>query len=227
MRARAILITPVVAVLVAAGLGGCGGDDDTQAGAGGTTTTSSSTTSSTTPTPTPAEATSSSTTATTKEAGGHDTPPEKRCVDASSGPVQPVADDWGSRWQTKPEANDPVTMTICIDDATPAVGQTVRLTLTADDPDAKIVEAECGWFVTWQDDHDNLCRDFLLAGVHPTPAEEPGHVEVSDTHVYTQPGSFTIIASVWSAEYVGYTSPYSSYVEANIPVQVHPTLVVD
>jgi hypothetical protein len=118
-------------------------------------------------------------------------------------------------------------MKVCVDDVTPGVGQAVHLTLTADDPDAKIVQAECGWFITWQDDHGSLCRDYIMAGVHPVPPEEPGHIDVADAHTYTQQGSFTITVSVWSAEYAGYTSPYSNYVEATIPVQVHPTLVVD
>jgi hypothetical protein len=75
----------------------------------------------------------------------------------------------------------------------------------------------------------NLCRDYLIAhdGPRATPAEQAGHIETTFNHTYTKAGTYTLEASVTSAPWEGFRSPYSSYAEATIPVTVHNGLVVD
>jgi hypothetical protein len=221
----ALLLVGVVAVVVRSG-----DDDGSDVATDLTSTTASSSTSSTTSTtaaaattsPTAAVTTSTTAKATTSTTA-KDAAPEARCAEASSGAPKPAGTGWEQLWQTKPADNDPATIKVCVDDVTPKVGQTVHLTLVGDDPDAKIVQAECGWFVTWEGDHGSLCRDFLIQVTQPmpTPAEEHGHIETTDSHAYDTAGAKTLIASVWSAEYAGVTSPYSSYAEAAIALQVH------
>jgi hypothetical protein len=231
----ALLLVGVITVVARSG------DDPSKVATDRTSTTTSSSTSSTSSTTTPAAATTSPTVAVTSSTIGTSTTrtsttkppttsttkkepaPEARCAESSSGAPKPAGTGWEHLWQTKPADNDPATIRVCVDDVTPKVGQTVHLTLVGDDPDARIVQAECGWYVTWDGDHASLCRDFLtpVTAPMPTPAEEHGHIETTESHAYDQVGAKTITASVWSGEYSGVTSPYSSYAEAAIAVQVH------
>ncbi len=140
------------------------------------------------------------------------------------GQTEPVPADWAERWQTMPQPNKPAMVTICIDDTTPKVGQTVVVTLQGDDPDAVIVEQECGWRILLEGDEPNTCRDYLTPhdGPRPTPPPELGYVLVRRTHVYGTPGTRTIVGTVQSSRYEGYTSPYASSARAGLPIVVHP-----
>ncbi|HJR24690.1 MAG TPA: hypothetical protein VJ804_04405 [Acidimicrobiales bacterium] len=152
-----------------------------------------------------------------------DEPNEPACASAGGGPATPVEADWAERWQTMPRPNDPATVSICVDDVTPAVGQRITLSIRGDDPDAIFPSTECGVFITWDGPHASFCRDFVIAweDPRPTPKEEPGHVLQYHAHTYDTPGTKTITGSVWSAEYDGYTSPYSSRAIATLQIQVH------
>ena len=166
-------------------------------------------------------------TSTTQRASTTSTRPEDTddpaCASGSSGGVIPVEDGWQERWQTMPRPNDPARISICIDDKTPKVGQTVTVTLRADDPDAVIVEQECGYLLEWEGAQPNLCRDYLIPheGPRPTPPQQPGHVIVRFTHVYGTPGGRTIVGTVRSSRYEGYRSPYADEARADLPVVVH------
>lgn len=222
----AVLLIGIVTVVARSG------DDDGSDVATDATSTTTSSTSSTTTTAVPAttspsvaESTSTSTTAkaTTTTTVRKEPAPEARCAEASSGAPKPAGTGWQQLWQTMPADNDPATIKVCVDDVTPKVGQTVHLTLVGDDPDAKFVQAECGWYVTWEGDHLSNCRDFrtVVTAPMPTPAEEHGHIETADSHAYGTTGARTIIASVWSGNYSGVTEPYSSRAEVAIAVVVH------
>lgn len=117
---------------------------------------------------------------------------------------------------------DPVTVRICVNDITPAIGQKVTVTLVADDPDAVLVDEECGWEIMWGDEPllGSFCRDFRRGGTPPPFVEEPGHIERSAQHVYASAGVFTIRGSAWSGAYDGYTNPYSSRAEAELTIRV-------
>ena len=119
-----------------------------------------------------------------------------------------------------PKPNDPATVSICVDDVTPQVGQNVTLSIVGDDPDAIFPTTECGVFITWEGQHASFCRDFVIpwGDPRPTPKEEPGHVLQHHAHTYDTPGTKTVTGSVWSAEYDGYTSPYSSRAIAALEV---------
>ena len=149
--------------------------------------------------------------------------PEPACVSAGGGSATPTEADWAERWQTMPQPNDPATVSICVDDVTPKVGQKVILSIVGDDPDAIFPTSECGTFVTWEGGHASFCRDFVIAWdePRPTPKQEPGHVLQHFAHTYESPGQKTVTGSVWSAEYDGYTSPYSSRAIAALQVTVH------
>ena len=154
---------------------------------------------------------------------GRDELAEPGCASGGGGPAEGPGADWATRWQTMPRPNDPATVTICVDDVTPKVGQVVTLTLVGDDPDAVITQAECGWFIDWEGNLASLCRDALVGTLvpRPTPPEAPGHVLVRETHVYETPGQRTIGGSVTSAEWHGYRDAYSSFAEAQLNVDVH------
>jgi hypothetical protein len=149
--------------------------------------------------------------------------PEPACVSGGGGAATPAEAGWATRWQTMPQPNDPATVSICVDDITPKVGQTVTLSISGADPDAMFPTTECGTFVTWEGSHASHCRDFVIAwnDPRPTPKQEPGQVLQHFAHVYDTPGQKTITGSVWSAEYDGYTSPYSSRAIAALQVTVH------
>ena len=100
---------------------------------------------------------------------GRDELAEPGCASGGGGAPEGPGADWATRWQTKPQPNDPATITICIDDITPKVGQVVTLTLVGDDPDAVITEAECGWVIDWEGNLASLCRDVLVPTVAPRP----------------------------------------------------------
>ncbi len=148
---------------------------------------------------------------------------EPACASGGGGPAAPAEADWAEHWQSKPFPNDPARVSICVDDTSPKVGQTITITLQGSDPDAVIEKAECGWFITWESDHSSLCRDFLAPddGPRPTPVEQAGFVRITETHVYQSPGSRTVTGSVWSAPYHGYTEPYSSRATADLRIVVH------
>jgi hypothetical protein len=161
--------------------------------------------------------TGKSTTSTTRD----DELPEPGCASGGGGPATAPADSWATRWQTKPQPNDPAKVTICVDDVTPKVGQVVHLSLRGDDPDAVIPNEQCSWFVTWDGPHDNPCQSVTVptGGPAPTPDQVPGHVVVQLEHTYDTPGAKTIIGSVASTD--GDLGPYTSYAEADLVIQVH------
>ena len=146
------------------------------------------------------------------------------CAHAGGGAAAEVPADWRDRWQSMPRPNVPARISICIDDKSPRVGQRVEVTLRADDPDAVIVEDECGYLLLWEGPVGNSCRDDVVAhdGPRPTPLQEPGHVIVRFTHVYGTAGARTIVGSVASSRWEGYLTPYANFAEARLPVTVRP-----
>ena len=148
---------------------------------------------------------------------------ENQCTSAPAAEPQPRRDDWATYWQTEPDANQPMTLEVCLDDVKPKVGQLITLTLIADDPDASIGEAECGVFVTWLSDHSNLCRDYIIndGKVEPTPTKEHGHFEKTYTHTYTKAQTYLVEASTASSEYTGKPHPYASSADVQLHVSVH------
>lgn len=220
-----------VLLVLGIGLAVAGGDDDGEgdrrvAAADTSSTAPSSSTTTTTGAP-PASTTSAP--AATAAGGTRPAPTttqvdrEERCASAGGGPAQPYEGEWMGTWERRPEPNDPAVLRACIDDISPAVGQTLTVHLVADDPDAVITEQECGWFVDWEQE-GNLCRDYLLGLTEPrpVPAEEPGHVDVRVTHAFTAPGTYPVTVSIASSEYKGYRSPYASDAEVTFTVTVRP-----
>ena len=129
--------------------------------------------------------------------------------------------DWHRYWLTEPQPNDPMTVEVCIDDVTPAVGQEVLVTLTASDPDA-VIPDDCSMAVFWEGSFGDLCRDVFVMrpGPEPTPPEQPGNLAKTFAHVYEDSGSRTLTGRAFSGPPVG-PHPYSSYARADIVVDVH------
>jgi hypothetical protein len=147
---------------------------------------------------------------------------EKQCASAPAAQPQPRPDDWATYWQTEPDANQPMTMEICIDDVTPRVGQLVTLTVTADDPDASIGEGDCDIYVSWMSNPGNLCRDYMSIGeAQPTPAKEHGHIVKSYTHTYTKAQTYIVEVDAASSEFTGKRHPYASSATAQLHLSVH------
>jgi hypothetical protein len=201
----------VVLVLLAAG---CGRGANEVA----TTTTTSTTEAVTTTTEEPTTTTVVAVTTTAKPVEAK----EKQCASAPAAETQPRPDDWATYWQTEPDANQPMTMTICIDDSKPAVGQLVTLTVTADDPDATIKDGDCDIYVSWMSNPGNLCRDYMSIGEpQPTPAKEHGHVVKTYTHTYTKAQTYLVEVDAASSEFTGKRHPYASSAVAQLHLAVH------
>jgi hypothetical protein len=148
---------------------------------------------------------------------------EKGCASAPAGEPTPPPDDWATYWQTEPDANQPMTLSICLDDVKPRVGQLITLTVVADDPDASIGTEDCDIAVTWMSNAGNLCRDYMSIGEpQPTPAKEHGHVEKTYTHTYTKAETYLVDVSAASSDFTGKRHPYASSAEASLHLAVHP-----
>jgi hypothetical protein len=189
-----------------------------------TTTTRATTTTSTTA-PVVAPATTEVVTTTTAPATTTtaDPPPEPGCAEATGDPRAPMT-DWADYYQTEPGPDQPASIRMCVDDVTPKVGQAVTVTLVGDDPDAVILDEECGWLVLVPGGPLPLCRDYILGPPvepQPTPTPEPGHIERSATVVFEAVGDQVVGGSVNSAEWTGRPHPYGSHVQVVIPVTVH------
>lgn len=245
-RGYSWLVAVAIVLVIALGVGtavlASGGDDDDEPSASGNGTSTTlplglpgspgSSTSLNPVTSTTVGVGGSSTTSTTAKSGGStsttsttvpDGPKEPACAPlAGGGAAVPVADGWETRWSTKPNPNDPATLSFCVDDRTPKVGQLVTLTAHAADPDALIPDDQCSVFVSWDGDTGNLCFDTLTAGVKPTPAEQVGDVVVKRTFTYgaDQVGQRRIFASTTSGNGRD-QSPYSSSAETSLEITVH------
>ena len=204
-----------------------GGDDDngTLATSDRDTTTSSKLdpviVSTTTPETTTSTAKPARNTTTTVAVEAEDK--EAHCASTAHADPEPAPEDWSTYWETKPNPNDPMALRICVDDITPAVGQLVTLTVTADDPDAHIGDGECDVFVTWDANRGSLCRDVVQPTnePQPTPAEVHGHVEKTFTHTYSDSTDPIIDVSVWSGPADGKRYPYNSYANIELRLNVH------
>ena len=152
-----------------------------------------------------------------------DDDPESYCATTAPAEPTPVQDDWATYWQTKPEPNSALHLTICIDDRTPAAGQLVTLTVTADDPDAEIGDGDCDIYVTWESNPGSLCRDTVIASDEPRPiaARKHGHVVKNFTHTYNSAGEPNVDVSAWSGPGDGHRYPYNSYANIELKVIVH------
>lgn len=165
-----------------------------------------------------------------------DPAPEPRCATVTGEP-NTVRSDWAARgsssgpaayWRTQPAQDKPITIKVCIDDVTPKVGQTVTVTVTADDPDQVFIDGSCNRLsVSWERTEPviSFCND----GIPPppeTPADTPepgpaGHAELTDSYVYTAAGPQTVIASATSGRDTGAPEPYRSRASVQLPITVH------
>lgn len=149
-------------------------------------------------------------------------PPTPTCVTVTGEGGQ-VRAGWEPYWATEPQPNDPVTLELCVDDVTPAVGQTVTATVSARDPDGAFHPDGCAVRVFWDDAVVDLCRDAIKPPPEapaPTPAEQPGSLRRSFSHAYSAPGRHTVVGRAYSADGGGH-HPYESAASARVPVEVH------
>jgi hypothetical protein len=206
----------VMALALITGMAACSGGGDKKADRAVTTTTAEVTTS-TTESTTTTTAPPVTTTAKPVEVK------EKACASAPAAQPTPRPDDWATEWQTEPDANQPMTLSICVDDLKPKVGQLVTLTVIADDPDASVGTGDCDIIVSWMSNPGNLCRDYVLhdGQTRPTPAKEHGHVEKTYTHTYTKAQTYLVTVDAASTEYTGHRHPYASGAEATLDLSVH------
>jgi hypothetical protein len=145
---------------------------------------------------------------------------DPRCASGSSGGVKPPPAEWPMFWQTEPKVNDPTSISICVDDVSPAVGQLVTVELRGDDKDA-VIDRGCGWWITFNGESGSLCGSTIPTEPQPTPAERfGGGFFAKKTFTYTGAGSFTIRGAVQSGT-PGIVNPYSGEASASLTVQVH------
>jgi len=193
--------------LVALAVAGCGEGSRTPSDGSTTTVVSTSTTASTVlPTTTTLDAR------------------EPKCATAPKKDATAPPDDWASYWQTRPASNQPLSLEICLDDVTPTVGQLVTLTVTADDPDATIGEANCDIYVSFVTSPGSDCRDFRgpTSAPEPTPPAAHGHVVKTYTYTYAKAQTYLVFVTVWSSPESGKPHPYASKADASLHVSVLP-----
>ena len=215
----------MIAIAVIAAALAANSDDDVEPRAG-TGITLRTTTTTTTPT-TVATATAAETTTTvpapTTSTPLPTAPPAGRCVSVPPGDPRPTTNEWYRYWHTQPQPNDGISLTLCIDDVTTRVGQVVTLRVVADDPDASIGTGPCDVIVEW-DGQGNLCHDTVSPTdpePQPTPAEQPGHVDLTFKHTYDTPGERIVYVDVWSGPDDGHKPhPYHSTAAGEIKLVV-------
>ena len=195
----------------------CSGGDDAAAPKRTTTTATEPTTTTTTEAPT---TTTTPTTAAPKPVEVKD----RKCAVAPNAGVQSRPDDWAKYWATEPDSNQPLTLQICVDDISPKVGQLVRLTVIADDPDAVVLDGNCDIFVWWIGPNPGtLCRDAVAIRnpPPPPPAKEHGHQQKTYTHSYTKAQTYLLEVDVASGPGSSEPNPYDNYATATLDILVH------
>lgn len=188
-----------------------------------TTSSTSSTTTTLTATAPPPAAPSTTQAPTTAPTTLPTAPPSGKCVTIGPGEPRPTTRDWDQYWQTKPQPNDGISLTMCIDDITPRIGQVVTMRVIADDPDATIGSGPCDVIVEW-DGSGAVCHDKVSEtdpDPQPTPPEQPGHVDLSFQFTYQSAGPRIVYADVWSGPDDGRKPhPYHNTQEASLKVTV-------
>ena len=151
-------------------------------------------------------------------------PPARVGCAVATGQPQAKSEAWARYYRTEPAPDQPARVQVCLDRQSARIGDEVSLTLIGDDPDAVIVDKECGWEVHWGDTErpGSLCRDYVTMSDQPreAPKPEPGHIERSARHVFSTPGTYTITGAVWSGDYDGHPNPYSSYAEVKVSIVI-------
>jgi hypothetical protein len=164
----------------------------------GDTSTSTSSTLGTATTSAGGGAGGSSTTSTTARSTASTTRPDEDTNDPACSPRGTGA---------AAEGNQAMRISFCIDDGNPKVGQQVRVSGTAVDPDAQI-EPDC-IKASWEGEQFGEC-------VPGTVTENPViNREFSFTHTYTKPGTYTIHVGAIS------DAPKSSFAETTLKITVH------
>lgn len=170
-------------------------------------------------------ASTSSTTSTTAKASEVENK-ERKCVNTTASQPEPAADDWTDYWTTKPEPNYPLEMAICVDDATPKVGQKISLGLLARDADMKITTEQCDVRVTWEGPPRD-CRQDILAqpkgdpGKHEINSKTKNQITLEFTRTFDESGERTISVSVWSGPDDGKRYAYANYSSLEMTINVH------
>ncbi|MDP1794424.1 MAG: hypothetical protein Q8K63_09845 [Acidimicrobiales bacterium] len=153
-----------------------------------------------------------------------DAPAELICAETTRSEPAPAQSDWATYWTTKPEPNDELLLKICVEDATPKIGTTLKLYVLAQDKDAEIGTGGCDIFVTWNSNSGSSCRDTAIAPPDepkPTPPQKPGRVTMTYIHEYSEPGEWIIDVSAWSGPDNDEPHPYASYNSIELRVNAH------
>ncbi len=147
---------------------------------------------------------------------------ERKCATATGATTTNTT--WSNYYSSDPGANQPATVTICIDDIHPKVGHKAVLTVTAKDPDGTIAaDDECAVYVSWESDPGSLCYDVLIppgTGPKPAPpARQAGAVDKTVNHTYSKAGDFKIEVDITTGG-DPHRNPYSSGVTVTLPIHV-------
>lgn len=154
-----------------------------------------------------------------------DVPAKLECVRTTPAAATPTPQDWSTYWTEEPDPNqnEGLGLVICVEDRTPKVGETVKLYVLADDPDAEIGTGECDIHVSWDSNSGSLCRDTVVAPGEPKPPPKAKHGRVRMTyiHQYDEPGEWIIDVSAWSGPDRPERHPYASYNSIELRVNAH------
>jgi hypothetical protein len=135
------------------------------------------------------------------------------------------------RWDPQPP-NEPITLSVTPSATEVTVGEPVALRIVADDPDSEVSMAmDCHQNVRWNEPGemiivcDPACPDTRRYGPWDPPAPQPGHYDQTATHVYKNPGTYTV--NIWVSSnracFVGFNyNPYGSTAQTSVTIVVHP-----
>lgn len=247
-RGREWLIAVLVVLVIGGIIGGVvatrGDDDDggrasTDLETDRSTTSLSSTTSSsvlglpgdpgTTTSSTTAADGSSSTVTTAKGGPGATvtTKPSTATTEPEDDGVLPCMTKKGTDGPTAPGwlpagTNKGMTVTLCFDDPTPKVGQTVTITVHANDPDAFITNDDCGGHLGIDSNYARDCRVTVDTAQRQTPPRSEGDVLFTFPYKFTSAGDHSVGASSTSGGREGYVNPYASFANIVRTITVHP-----
>lgn len=146
------------------------------------------------------------------------------CARTTPSDPTPAPDDWAQYWQTKPKPNDALDLVICVEDDSPKVGETVKLYVRSQDPDAEIGAGPCDIAVSWDSNAGSDCRSGVVTPPEepmPTPAEKAGYMKMTYVHQYDQPGEWVIDVSSWSGPDSADRHPYASFNSIELRLNVH------
>lgn len=137
-------------------------------------------------------------------------------------------------WDLTPAANQPLVIALEVSPARPRVGEEVVVHVTATDPDAPVTTNGGSYFFHDPYDHEPQIGFASTVEAAPerfgpwTPPEpQPGHLELSFAHTFSQPGTFRFSFTALSGDEADpgnqERNPYANAAHSSVDITVAPS----